>query len=249
MHEKVTMSSNKNNLVIFEDLIEDDSYDKYLAKLAPEKLAKINRKINSYKTGVYASAPIMCYGPKKCPFINKCPIPDTNENGELILGPESNYPMGKECLMEKYFVEHKTIQYVDYLNVDISNPVEMSIVNELALIDLYKNRCLFVLSQGDKKGEGRDFMTTDVLAFNENGDRAESIKLHPVIEMIEKLEKRRERWLERLMETRESKAKLMAKMQENKNQSKMLQEISMLREALYKIESEPINEEILIDEE
>ena len=243
------MNPKETSLSIFEDLIEDDSYDKYLSKFSEKKLAKINRKINTYKTGVYASAPIMCYGPKKCPFLNKCPIPEISESGALIPGPDEDYPVGKECLMEKLIVEHKTIQYVEYLNVDITNPVEMSIVNELALIDLYKNRCLFVLSQGDKKGEGRDFMTTDVIAFNENGDRAESVKLHPVIEMIEKLEKRRERWLERLMETRESKAKLMAKMQENKNQSKMLQEISMLREALYKIESEPINEEILIDDE
>ena len=36
-------------------------------------------------------------------------------------------------------VEQKTIDYVQYLDVDPTNPVEMSIVNELALIDLYKN--------------------------------------------------------------------------------------------------------------
>ena len=125
----------------------------------------------------------------------------------------------------------------------------MSIINELALIDLYKNRCLLVLSQGDKNGQGRDFLLVDVLGFNENGDKAESTKLHPVVDMIEKLERRRERWLERLMETREAKAKFLSKISENKNQSRVLEEISMLREALYAIDVTPSKQEILIDDE
>lgn len=238
-----------STLKLFNNIAEENTYENYLSKLPESKIKRIEGKINSYKTGVYASAPIMCYGPKKCPFLSKCPIPDINEKGEVISGPEDEYPIGQECIMERYIVEHKTMQYLEYLNVDISNPVEMSIVNELALIDLYKNRCMFVLSQGDKKGDGRDFMSTDVVAFNENGDRAESTKLHPVVDMIEKLEKRRERWLERLMETRESKAKLMAKMAESKTHSKMLDEISMLREALYSIDASPTKKEIFIDEE
>jgi len=108
---------------------------------------------------------------------------------------------------------------------------------------------LLVLSQGDKKGQGRDFLMTDIVGFNENGDKAETTKLHPVIDMIEKLERRRERWLERLIETRDSKAKFLAKMQDNKNQSRVLEEIAMLREALYTIDVTPSTEEILIDED
>ena len=238
------------SLPILKEISTDDVYSNYLAKLDPAKLEKVKNKISAYKTGVYASAPIMCYGPKKCPFLNKCPIPDYNEKGELIVGEEENYPRGMECIMERYLVESKTIEYVNYLNVDPDNPVEMSIVNELALIDLYKNRCLLVLSQGDKNGEGRDFLIRDIVAFNENGERAENTKLHPVIDMVEKLEKRRERWLDRLLETRESKAKMMAKLQGEKNNSRILDEITMLREALYAANSpKEIQKEILIDED
>ena len=60
--------------------------------------------------------------------------------------------------MEKYLVQQKLINYVDYLNVDPDNPIEMSIANELALIDLYKNRCMLILSNGDREGNGRDFL-------------------------------------------------------------------------------------------
>lgn len=244
------MNSDKqaNQLALFNKL-NTDEYDSYLSQLPPEKVDKIKHRISSYKTGVYASAPIVCYGPSKCPFIGKCPIPNLDANGKLEIGDDKLYPVGRECLMEKFFVEQKTIDYLQYLDVDPSNPVEMSIINELALIDLYKNRCLLVLSQGDKNGQGRDFLLVDVLGFNENGDKAESTKLHPVIDMIEKLEKRRERWLERLLETREAKAKLLTKMNENKNQSRVLEEISMLREALYSIDVSPSKQEILIDDE
>jgi hypothetical protein len=244
------MSNEKtaSQIALFKELSSND-YDSYLKNLPAEKVAQIKQRITSYKTGVYASAPIVCYGPKRCPFIGKCPIPTVKEDGELDLGEDKFYPLGRECLMEKYFVEQKTLDYVDYLDVDPTNPVEMGIVNELSLIDLYKNRCLLVLSQGDKRGQGRDFLMTDVIGFNENGDKAETTKLHPIVDMIEKLERRRERWLERLMETRDSKAKFLAKMHDKKNHSRVLEEISMLREALYAIDITPNTKEILIDEE
>ena len=171
---------------------------------------------------------------------------------------ESNYsknPVDAESLyqnpeaLEKFFVEQKLVDYLQHLDVDPTNPVEMSIINELALIDLYKNRSLMVLSQGDSKGNGRDFLHVDVTGFNENGDRAESTKLHPVVDMIDKLERRREKWLDKLMETRKSKTEFMLKMGETKNNSKVLEEISQLREALYAVSAPPDTKEILLDEE
>ena len=196
-----------------------DEYSRYLDKLDKKKLARVKQSVSNIKSGVHASAPLMCLGHEKCPFIKRCPIPDKNEDGSLDYGEVSDYPIGRECVMEKFFVEQKIIDYLKHLDVDPSNPVEMSIVNELSLIDLYKNRCLFVLSEGDSKGNGRDFLMTDVTGFNEYGDRSESTKIHPVVEMIDKLERRREKWLDKLMETRESKANFMAKMGESNNNS------------------------------
>ena len=229
------------------EVFDTGDYDKYLNKIPNKKLEKIKKSVAKLKTGVHAAAPLICLGPEKCPFIKRCPIPDSNEKGELILGELSFYPIGKECVMEKFFVEQKIIDYLQYLDVDPQNPIEMSIVNELALIDLYKNRCLFVLSNGDRKGDGRDFLMVDVTGFNENGDRAESTKLHPVVEMIDRLEKRREKWLDRLMETRKSKADFMQKMGENKNSSKVLFEIQKLREALAGAPAIEV-EEIMLDD-
>lgn len=233
----------------FFNSLKEDSYDLYLKSMPSDKLTRVRNSINRIQTGVHASAPLTCLGPDNCPFIKKCPIPTVNPNGTLDKGSPEDYPLGKECIMEKFYVEQKIVDYLQYLDVDPNNPVEMSIVNELALIDLYKNRCLFVLSNGDRKGEGRDFLMVDVTGFNENGDRAESTKLHPVVDMIDRLERRRERWLERLMETRKAKADFMVKMGENQNNSKVLSEIQALRNALASVDIKELDdEEILIDD-
>lgn len=243
-------SKASRQLEFFSSLSESSNeYSMYLDKLPKNKLERIKRSVGAIKSGVHASAPLICMGPDKCPFIKKCPIPDRSKDGELILGEVSNYPIARECVMEKFFVEQKIVDYLKYLDVDPTNPVEMSLVNELALIDLYKNRCLLVLAQGDKKGDGRDFLQVDVTGFNENGDRSESTKLHPIVEMIDKLERRREKWLEKLMETRKSKAEFMIKVGERNSDSKVLQEISQLREALYAVASPDNAKEILLDDD
>ena len=216
----------------------EPEYTTYLDNLDPKKRRRITNSINRVQTGLHAVAPIMCLGPERCPFIAKCPIPEIDDVGELVHGDDSNYPMGQECILEKFFIQQKMIEYVNHLNVDPGNPIEMSIVNELALIDLYKNRSLMIMSVGDKSGQGRDFMRVDVIGFNENGDIAETAKLHPAVEMLDKLERRREKWLEKLMETRKAKADWMAKIGTKQTESKILGEIQKLREALSTLDND-----------
>ncbi len=233
----------------------EPEYMQYFDNLAPEKQKKIVNSINRIQTGLHAVAPIMCLGPNKCPFIDRCPIPERDSNNKLQYGPDANYPMGRECILEKFYMQQKLVEYVSHLNVDPGNPVEMSVVNELALIDLYKNRTLMIMAVGDKAGQGRDFMRVDVLGFSESGDKAEQAKLHPAVDMLDRLERRREKWLEKLMETRKSKADWMAKVGGGGNESKILSEITKLREALSQLEGveapqlieEDDDDEILID--
>jgi len=178
----------------------------------------------------------MCLGPQKCPFIDRCPIPERDKQNQLQVGPDANYPIGRECILEKFYIQQKIIEYVSHLNVDPANPIEMSIVNELGLIDLYKNRTLMIMAVGDKAGQGRDFMRVDVIGFSESGEKAEQAKLHPAVDMLDRLERRRDKWLEKLMETRKSKADWMIRVGGGGNESKILSEIQKLREALSQIE-------------
>ena len=147
-------------------------------------------------------------------------------------------------------MQQKTIQYLDRLNVNPNDPIEMSVVNELALIDLYKNRAMMIMSVGDRSGQGRDFMRIDIMGFNENGDTAEQAKLHPAVEFMDKLEKRRQKYLDQLMETRQRKAEWMLKVGNAKEESKILSELKKLRETLKSIEAEGEidDEDIFLDD-
>lgn len=228
----------------------DDDYRSYLEKLPDNKRQRIVNSISSIRHGLHAIAPMMCLGPEKCPIYEKCPIPDRDSQGKIVQGSLDNYPVGKECVLEKFYMQQKIVEYIEHLNVDPANPVEMSIVNELALIDLYKNRALMIMSTGDKSGQGRDFMRVDILGFNESGDTAESAKLHPAIDMMDRLEKRREKWLEKLMETRKAKAEWAIKVGGPQSESRILAEISKLREAISTLDAEPVHQlEVEDDEE
>ena len=91
-------------------------------------------------------------------------------------------------------------------------------------------------------------MRVDILGFNENGDVAEQAKIHPAVEVIDKLEKRREKWLDKLMETRKAKAEWMLKIGNTQEESKILSEIKKLREAISTLDIEEDSEEILLDD-
>jgi hypothetical protein len=242
------MSKEDRQLQYFNKISTDERYEKYLSRIPAYKLTNIKNKVSTQ--GVYTISPIICQGPDKCPFFSRCPIPEVDDNGKLNKLTLDMYPVNQACIVEKYFVEQKTIEYMQHLDVDPSNPVEMSIVEELALIDLYKNRALTVLSTGDKNGFGKDFLLTEITGFNENGDVATQTKLHPLLDLIDRLEKRRERWLEKLMETRTSKAAFISKLGSEQSNSKVLGEIQKLREALL-IQQENvtiIGDEILLDD-
>jgi hypothetical protein len=137
---------------------EEDVYETWLARLPVKKRKRIRGQNLSLKTGLAAVAPLTCSGPSKCPFIAHCPIPERNPGHEPILGPDTDYPLFDDCVMERLYLRAKVQEYQTYLQVEDDNPIEISIVNDLALIDLYKNRATMLLSSGDRDGDGVDFM-------------------------------------------------------------------------------------------
>lgn len=220
----------------------DDSYARYLETLSPKKLGRVRNTLESMRHGLHTVAPLTCMGPNKCIFIEHCPIPDRTDTGALLKDPitgavqygqDHEYPIARPCVMESMYMQQKIIDYVQHLDVDPSNPVEMSIVNELALIDLLKNRALMILSTGDSKGQGQDLLKIDITNFDaETGVAAEHTTLHPAAAFLEGLEKRREKWLYQLVETRKAKIDAAHKMGKKDEQNAVLIEIGRLRQAL-----------------
>lgn len=210
-------------------------YQAWLATLSPKKAQRVRNSVNRMTHGLHAVAPLTCTGPQGCPFLQACPLV-THEDGKPVVPPDWEFPVGHQCILEGEYMVQKIGEYFVYLDVDPRNPIERSIVQELSLIDLQKNRALLILSHGDKEGQGRDFMHVDssITGFSDDGTPlvSQTTKIHPVLEYIDKLERRREKWLDKLMETRKAKADWAHKMGNNQEESKILTEITEMRKVV-----------------
>lgn len=223
--------------VYLQEMVESQSAAiDYVDNLPANVQKRVKTKVQGIKHGMHVVSPLTCFGPARCPFYSQCPIPDRDKHGEVVNENEDHYPLNSACILEGPFMVQKVADYVLYLQVDPQNPVEMSIVNELALIDLLKNRGMLILSSGDKQTQGRDLMHVDesTIGFSENGTPLTSTatKMHPILEFIDRLERRRDRWLERLIETRQSKTQWAAKMGEHQVDSQILTELLSVKKHL-----------------
>lgn len=249
------------NAEVLELLANPSDFQKqYLDSLNKDQISRIQKSAASRRHGLHSTAPTICMGPVKCPFIEFCPIPPRQDSGQPIYyenaegsmvqeyGPNSDYPIAMPCIMESLYMQEKQLAYIQHLEVDVQNPIEMSIISELALIDLYKNRALMILSRGDKRGEGRDFISHSSEFDSETGVESVKSVLHPVSDMIDKLEKRRVGWLDRLVETRKSKIELASKLGTKDTNSKLLNELHSLKEALEKAGKDSEVFEISLDD-
>jgi hypothetical protein len=140
-------------------------------------------------------------------------------------GPAAHYPIDQHCIAELLYLQAHTVALVQKLGVDPLDPIEMPQLNELALIDLYKRRAAQILSQGDRTNQGQDFMLID-------GPEGEpDTKLHPLALYMESLEKRRDKVLDRFLQTRKHKQEILNRMGTT-GESKLLETLQELREAV-----------------
>lgn len=237
-----------NNSLIKHVQGHDPEYQQYLDKLSEKKRNRIARQHNGMRHGLHAAAPLTCTGPKKCPFIEHCPIPE-KRGTEIHFGPLDDYPIHRPCVMEMLYMQQKIIDYIQHLEVDEHNPIEVAIVNDLALIDLYKNRALMILSSGDRHGNGRDLLRVDITGITEQGQEQTSATLHPAVEMVDRLEKRRTKLMEQLLETRKAKVDTQLKLGAGPADNKIMDALAEVRTLLLE-SSEPAVDDapVLIDD-
>lgn len=209
-------------------------YTDYLNKISDVKRKRLLDEQKRMRNGLQAIAPLTCFGPAKCPFINNCPVATRTEDGQIDMEDLSDYPMYQPCVYEKLYMQQKVIDYVTYLEVDPSNPIEMAIVNDLAVIDLYKNRAMLVMGSGDRQGDGRDFLKQDrKLSQGEHGTMEEiTTQLHPAAGYLDTLEKRRIKLTESLVETRRSRIDVALKQGTPNVTSQLVDELAAIKKAL-----------------
>ncbi len=192
------------------DEMYQDTYGGWLEKQDAEKKERIRKKSLHMSHGLTHTAVLQCKGPAKCPFYAACPIPKV---GQTTIPPMDEFPINNGCVLEVSYMGQRLMYYMDFLEVDPFNTVEMSLIDELALLDLLKNRATLVLANGDKRGQGRDLLSVDVavVGFSKDGQAltSEVTKAHPMIDILERHERRRLKILEKFNATRESRLKVL----------------------------------------
>lgn len=203
-----------------------DTYGEYLSRVPEKVKERIQRKAGAMKHGLSTFAAINCLGPKRCPFFHACPIPEKRSSP----GPDSDYPIGGPCVLEVEYLAQQVIGYLEQLEVQPDNPVEMSLVQELSLVDLLKNRAVLVLSGGDNTGGGRNLLSLEeiITGWDSEGNArtTQSVKIHPAMEILDKLEKRRTKIHEMFAATRERKLRFGGPISGN---SKLMEDMMVIK--------------------
>lgn len=236
---------------------QDEDYRSYYDNLNPETRRRIASSTKKTQHGLYATAPLTCLGPKDCPFLHKCPIPTKGAGGAISLGSKKDYPIGLSCIMEETFARTQMISYIKHLDISPDNPIEMGIANQLVIDDILKMRVTNCMSSGDRDGQGRDLLRIDYM-YGEHGSGDKSdpnwsasdmaiatqARLHPLLDALHAIEKRRVAHLDRLMETRKGRLEARLKNGESSASALIQQQIKHLTDAVSRLSNE-----IELDEE
>lgn len=209
-----------------------DEYEEVIAALPERKQKALTNKLASLNFSAAATAPIVCLGPDKCPFFNQCPIGDgITKEKKPVYSKDAVFPVGKQCILEKAYLEERLAFYIDEFNINPSELAEVSLINDLLVIDVQKNRALFVMAIGDRSDNGRD-MTLLTETFSDKGVPDPLVSLiteHPLLSRIDSLDKKRIHILEQLNATRKAKLAVAKVISEEKTANAMLDQMAAVK--------------------
>jgi hypothetical protein len=180
---------NKNNFMkqfeslrpdlFFPDHWTDDQKEKAVDLIRPQKT----------RSAMFSSIPMNCEA-EKCIFASTCP-----------LMKENLAPKNKPCPIEMSMVAQFTAEYLEQLDVNPSNLVEVSMVRDLVDQEVQYLRKTKLLAK-------EHFIQENIIGIDRDGQPILKKELHLAVELEDKLHKRRKDLRNQLLATREAKAKV-----------------------------------------
>lgn len=156
----------------------DDEKEKAVDLIKPQKT----------RTAMFSSIPMNCEA-EKCIFADTCP-----------LLKENLAPKGKACPIEMGMVAQFTTEYLEQLEVNPNNLVEVSMVRDLVDQEVQYLRKTKLLAK-------EHFVQENIIGVDQEGSPIFKKELHLAVELEDKLHKRRKDLRNQLLATREAKAK------------------------------------------
>lgn len=180
---------NKNNFMkqfeslrpdlFFPDHWTDDQKEKAVDLIRPQKT----------RSAMFSSIPMNCEA-ERCIFAATCP-----------LMKENLAPKNKPCPIEMSMVAQFTAEYLEQLDVNPNNLVEVSMVRDLVDQEVQYLRKTKLLAK-------EHFIQENIIGIDRDGQPILKKELHLAVELEDKLHKRRKDLRNQLLATREAKAKV-----------------------------------------
>lgn len=141
------------------------------------------------RNSMFSSIPMSCEA-DRCIFADTCP-----------LLKENLAPRGKPCPIEMSMVSQFTAEYLNQLDVNPNNLVEVSMVRDLVDQEIQYMRKTKLLAK-------EHFIQENVIGVDQDGQPILKKELHLAVELEDKLHKRRKDLRNQLLATREARAKV-----------------------------------------
>jgi hypothetical protein len=141
--------------------------------------------------GMYANIPIICKG-GKCPFIETCSL--------RAVGMDIEELKGQRCPIEIADVLKRFQWYVQHLEIDSDNVVDVGMVKEVVDIDIMLERASRRMA-----AEG-DFIEMVVVGMDADGNPLRRPEIRKSVDFKERMSKRKDTLLGLLNSTRKDKA-------------------------------------------
>lgn len=165
--------------LFFPETWTDEDKEKAIDLVRPQKT----------RNSMFSSIPMNCEA-EKCIFASTCPLLKEN------LAPKNN-----PCPIEMSMVSQFTAEYLDQLDVNPNNLVEVSMVRDLVDQEIQYMRKTKLLAK-------EHFIQENVIGVDQDGQPILKKELHLAVELEDKLHKRRKDLRNQLLATREAKAKV-----------------------------------------
>jgi len=165
--------------LFFPETWTEEQKDKAIELVRPQKT----------RTAMFSSIPMNCEA-DRCIFASTCP-----------LLKENVAPKNKPCPIEMSMVAQFTEEYLEQLDVNPNNLVEVSMVRDLVDQEVQYMRKTKLLAK-------EHFIQENVIGVDQDGQPILKKELHLAVELEDKLHKRRKDLRNQLLATREAKAKV-----------------------------------------
>ena len=165
--------------LFFPDHWNDEQINKAIELVRPQKT----------RTAMFSSIPMNCEA-EKCVYASTCP-----------LLKETVAPKNNPCPIEMSMVSQFTTEYLEQLDVNPNNLVEVSMVRDLVDQEVQYMRKTKLLAK-------EHFIQENVIGIDQDGQPILKKELHLAVELEDKLHKRRKDLRNQLLATREAKARV-----------------------------------------